>query len=701
MRFSVFCSFCIFGMGTVPVQSATTELPTNPEYLPVYAQEVHGGVGLIQTPTARMNPDGEFSLNYQDVGEYRFWSTSLQLFPALETTIRYSDVRTRLYSDDPGFSGDQTLKDKGIDVKLRLWQESWWLPQMSVGFRDFGGTGLFESEYIAASKRFGDLDVHLGLGFGYLGRRANIQNPFCQVAERFCERPGGYGSNGSQVEYGKFFRGDAALFGGLSYQTPWQPLSLTLEYDANDYQRDRAGALEVNSPWNLGARYQYSKNLDLHLNYQRGNTFGFGLSYHFNFHRASQAKIVHPPRTVPAKRLQAGAEYNRLTVAQELYQSAAFATTAMAQVGDKMVIQGYPFGYRRPEEFLERAGKVLAKELPESIKTYELVEVVGGQPMVTTTIDADKFVAAARRDTLEATYEQSYQRQEPNVDAIDWQMRVVNPSWYTEVNSYWTQSFGGPENFYMYQGGLLLGSGYIFNPQWTVHGTARVDILTNFDEFKFTVDAFDSDVPRTRTYVREYAKHRAALENLFVSWKDKLATNWYGGVYAGALETMYSGVGGEVLYREVDSRFAWGVDLNYLKQRDFDKPLAVRDYSVVSGHVSAYWQPEFFDDVLLKVKAGRYLAKDLGVTFEFSRRFDSGIVVGAYAVKTNLSAEQYGEGSFTKGFYISLPFDLFTLRPATGRGRFPWVPLTRDGGQSLNRPLELFNFTDARSPFSR
>lgn len=60
---------------------------------------------------------------------------------------------------------------------------------------------------------------------------------------------------------------------------------------------------------------------------------------------------------------------------------------------------------------------------------------------------------------------------------------------------------------------------------------------------------------------------------------------------------------------------------------------------------------------------------------------------------------KYGEGSFTKGFYISIPFDLFSITPATGRGKLPWIPISRDGGQMLNRPSMLYNMTEQRSPF--
>jgi hypothetical protein len=101
----------------------------------------------------------------------------------------------------------------------------------------------------------------------------------------------------------------------------------------------------------------------------------------------------------------------------------------------------------------------------------------------------------------------------------------------------------------------------------------------------------------------------------------------------------------------------------------------------------------------LVVSAGQFLAKDKGVNIDIAKRFDSGIIVGAYAAFTNVSAEEYGEGSFTKGFYISIPFDLFSLAPAKGRGSLPWIPIGRDGGQMLQRPIKLRSLTESRSPF--
>ena len=112
-----------------------------------------------------------------------------------------------------------------------------------------------------------------------------------------------------------------------------------------------------------------------------------------------------------------------------------------------------------------------------------------------------------------------------------------------------------------------------------------------------------------------------------------------------------------------------------------------------------YWKPEFLDSTQISVSVGQFLAKDKGVNIDFAKRFDSGIVVGAYAAFTDVSSQEYGEGSFTKGFYISIPTDLFLLEPSKGRGLFPWVPISRDGGQMLRRPVRLIDMTEIRSPF--
>lgn len=664
------------------------------------SQMIRGGTGLIQTPTARMAKEGEFTINYSDIDQYRYWTASIQLFPWMESTVRYTDVRTRLYSPFPGFSGDQTLKDKGIDVKFRLMQESFYLPEVSVGFVDIGGTGLFSSEFINISKAYGPFDLHLGLGTGYLGAGGNISNPFCQLKDSFCERPGGFSGRGGKVEFGQFFKGSSSLFGGVEYQTPFAGLSLKLEYEGNDYTQDRAGVLEQDSKWNMAAVYQYN-DWDFSLSYQRGNTFGFNVSYTFNFNTVQQAKFDRPPRAIdniePASSMEA---LNRSRLYNDLLQHSSFLLNATHQQGDEMTFYGMQLAYRDHDEATQRVGRILASELPESIRTYKIVETVAHTPMLETEIDAQAFKIAARSETLESDIKTTYKRQDPNqLTESNYRPNKLSGLMFS-AETFWIQTFGSPEDFYLYQGGAFLNTGYAFNPNFSVRAGAKVTLVENFDKFNFLVDAEQSTLPRVRTQVREYVtRSNVTLENAYLHWFDKIADNTYMQVYGGYLETMFGGVGSELLYRPVDSTLSFGLDVNYVKQRDFDSETAFFDYDAITGHASVYWEPEFLPNMLLTLSAGQFLAKDKGVNVDMAKRFDSGIVVGAYAAFTNVSAKEYGEGSFTKGFYISIPFDMFSFTSAKGRGRIPWIPIGRDGGQMLNRPVLLRDMTEIRAPF--
>lgn len=663
-------------------------------------QMIRGGVGLIQTPTARMAKEGSFTFNYNDINEYRFWTASIQLLPWLESTVRYTDVRTQLYSQSEAFSGNQTLKDKGIDVKLRLLKESYYLPDVSIGFMDIGGTGFFSSEFVNFSKAAGPFDFHVGFGTGYLGAGGNITNPLCEIKDSFCDRPGGFTGRGGKVDYNEFFKGPASVFGGIEYHTPIEGLSLKLEYDGNDYVNDRAGVLEQKSKWNVGANYSY-KNWDFNLSYQRGNTVGFGFSYNFNLHTIRQVKFDRPPRPIEnAKPAESMATLDRERLYADLANEGSLLINATHQQDDEMIFYGVQLGYRDHDEATQRIGRILASELPESITTYKIVEGVAHTPILETEIDAEDFKIAAKYERLETDITQTYKRQDPTQNTLDNYRPKSLSGPIFNVESFWIQTFGNPEDFYLYQGGVYVNSGYSFNPNFSIRGAAKVTLLENFDKFNFLVDSETTPLPRVRTFVREYVtRSKVTMENAYLHWFDRIANDTYAQVYGGYLETMFGGVGTEILYRPVDSSLSFGLDLNYVKQRDFDSETAFFDYSVFTGHASVYWQPEFLPDMQLTVSAGQFLAKDKGVNIDFAKRFDSGIVVGAYAAFTNVSAEDYGEGSFTKGFYISIPFDLFSFTPAKGRGRIPWIPIGRDGGQMLKKPVSLRSLTEIRSPF--
>lgn len=661
------------------------------------SQGSFGGGGLLQMPSARMAKTGEFSANYFDDDQYRRWSISAQPFDWFEAILRYTDVRTKKYSPYEDFSGDQTYKDKGMDFKFRLWQESNYLPQVSVGFRDLMGTGLFDSEFVTASKRYGSFDFTIGVGWGNMAESGNIKNPFCEYKDSWCQRNAGYSGSGGKFEVDSLFHGPAALFGGVEYQTPWQPLRLKLEYDGNDYSKEFAGHISQDSPWNVGAVYRVFENLDSHLSWQRGNTLMWGVTFRTNFNDLKPAHIDQPrpiyqPDQAPAT--MTDVKWQALTA--DLKENAGWQDTEFYTTTNSVTVIGTQSKYRDESEAMKRASLLAANYLPGTVDKLNVVERKANFQLQETRID---LPSVRRANAVQVLGDEQHEKS--TVQAAG---KIQGESIYASERKAFsysfdpdlTQSFGGAESFYMYQLGINANADWRINKNNSLQGTLFVNLVNNYDEFNYKAPPPDgAALPRVRTWIREYVdSSNVLLNNLQLTHMQPLSQDWYGQVYGGYLEMMYAGIGSEVLYRPYGKTWAIGVDANWVKQRDWNNTLKMADYDVMTGHVTAYWQLPFMSNVAAKVAVGQYLAGDKGATFDLSKRFDSGVILGGYATFTNVSADEYGEGSFTKGIYVTIPFDLMLLKPTTAKGSIGWVPLTRDGGQMVSRKNGLYGLTE-------
>ncbi|OOF08736.1 MULTISPECIES: YjbH domain-containing protein [unclassified Salinivibrio] len=685
----------------------------------IYSQTDFGGVGLIQMPTARSAPEGEFTLGSTYNEDYVHFNTSLQLFPWLETTIRYTQVHDLLYSDDPSFSGDTKYTDKSIDAKLRLWQESYWLPELAVGLRDIGGTGLFDGEYLVGSKRVGPFDFSLGIGWGYLGNRANLTGDKQKSVD--CGRDTAFSGRGGSVDIDRMFTGCTALFGGIEYQTPYAPLSLKLEYDGNDYQADFISTqtgipMQVDSPWNLGAVYRFGDWGAARLSYERGEVFTAGLSLNTNFNQVDTFWIDNDdPAYRPASATEdlTADQWQRLST--QLANVAGYKDNRVHFDGDTVTVAGEQTKYRDQDIAQTRAATLIANTGIQATQ-YRIVQQAQRQPMTETVIDAETYAAVATHAYVEAKPDDARTHTLPR--AISGELKAAHQDDFDMgLAPVFIQSFGGSEGFYMYSLGVSGRAAARLGDHFIASSSVYVNIADTYDKFKYTVPPDGTDLKRVRTLNRQYLEDTVRVTNAQLTYLDHWGDNWYSQAYGGYLETMFAGVGGEVLYRPMNSAFALGVDINYVKQREpgsafglfkneyqpsknEERPFRVQT-GTTTGHATLYWQNPLglFDGTLAKISAGRYLTDDVGVTLDVAKQFDSGIMVGAYASKTDLSAEEFGEGSFTKGFYVSIPFDLLSVKPTTSRGIIAWQPLQRDGGQKLGRKYTLYQLTDDRAPW--
>ena len=112
------------------------------------------------------------------------------------------------------------------------------------------------------------------------------------------------------------------------------------------------------------------------------------------------------------------------------------------------------------------------------------------------------------------------------------------------------------------------------------------------------------------------------------------------------------------------------------------------DYQTTVGHVSLYHDVGGMFDI--EINAGRYLAGDWGVTTTISRKFGSGWEVGGYATLTDVPFETFGEGSFDKAIFVSVPIDWITSTPNQAQRSLVLRPITRDGGANLASARSLY-----------
>ncbi|MCC5879395.1 MAG: YjbH domain-containing protein [Idiomarina sp.] len=667
----------------------------------------YGGTGLMQTHTARMAPEGETVLMYADTDEYRRYTVSMQVLPWLQASAFYTRFPNRLYSSRPEFSGSNILTDKGFDVKFRVWQESFWIPEIHVGLQDFAGTGLFDGEYIVASKRYGAFDFTAGIGFGRLGSRGQLSNPFCEISDEFCNRPRGFSGSGSQLEFDQYFRGPASFFGGVEYQTPWDPLRIMLEYDGNDYSQDRAGVpIDGSTPWNFGVSYQVADWLDTSVSYERGDTLMFNVVLRTNLNTLSQVRVDRPRVEPQQQSVDSVDDVNWNRLAHRVSDARTIAGPRFNMPDDDTVrVVGHPWRYRDQDEAIDRTSRILADSLPETVKTYEFETLSAYQPVVLTSVDADAFKRRVRNEDPGKGVDDTAELFERSSPAFDYEPQA----WLYDyprsrrigygLKPFFNQDFGGPEAFHFYQLGVKA-----FTSAWVAQdlhffGEVGINLKNNYDRFNFKRDPFDLPLPRVRSDFRLHADNDVWLDSAQLTYFKRLSENVYGMAYGGYLERFFSGVGGEVLYREVDNAWAFGMNLNRVRQRDYEGWLGHESYETTTGHASVYYQMPWLKDSLLRLDFGRFLAGDDGVGITFARRFESGVSVTAYASFTNVSSEDYGEGSFTHGFSISVPFDLIGVRPTRQRIGMSWSPMSRDGGQPLWRRYDLYGVTDDRNPF--
>lgn len=352
--------------------------------------------------------------------------------------------------------------------------------------------------------------------------------------------------------------------------------------------------------------------------------------------------------------------------------------------------------YRQLPRAIGRAARIVANTVPASVEAITVVTMNGGVETNRVTLSRKDLEAVA---TLAVSPEEIWHKTSFQSPTGIPDTAFVNPDRYPALRWGLTpklrQHIGRPNQFYRFQIWMMLSGELALARGLTLNGALGANLYNNFADLR-SIPA--SRLEHVRSEIVNYLqKGENNLVSLALHYVFRPAQDFYARFSGGYLEEMFVGASGEVLYRPYGSRWAVGLELNQVWQREFEQRFGLLEegnlaYEVFTGHLSTYYQMPFYN-LFGAVHIGRYLAGDDGATFEISRRFESGVRVGAWATVTNVSAEEFGEGSFDKGFFVSIPFELFSTTSSRRTGVFSFRPLTRDGGQRLNVGKRLYGVT--------
>lgn len=668
----------------------------------------YGAVGLIQMPSARMNEEGTLAISWSAADPYYRGSIIASPFNRIEASYQYTDINNALYSDVPDFSGNQTYKDKGFSAKILLVRESNFMPAIAIGARDIAGTGIFSSEYFVASKKFKNVDTTLGIGWGTLSAN-NIENPLTNLSDRFLTRDSEIGSKGGEFNKGTYFSGEIGIFAGAEILIPnSNGLRVKVEYDATDYREEgfpfgkESFAFEPvrqsSSKFNIGFVYPLSDMFHLKLNYIKGHTLSFGFSIQSNLGKKDPFIKKNDPH-IPIENAEIIKKVNTKN------QTYVFRT-ALKYLGERNL---YLQNANIKDETLSivyaqskhaswarstgRVTKILDEIVPEKIDSFEIINVNGGLGMNKILMNREDF-RKYEKNQLYKLAAKNIQMTPLKYDPKDYSYspQPSYPSTFWKIAPAIRSQIGGPDGFYFADLRLAFHSETLFAKNASFYFSASSGVYDNFDELKL---ASDSVLPHVRTDIVRYLKDSRsfAMKRAHFNFYFNPAHNLYSKLAIGYLEEMFGGFGGEILYRPFTKNYGIGAELWRVRKRSFDQRFSFDKYTTSTGHVNFYYS-EPRTNVLLSLKAGKFLAGDSGINFDISRRFKSGLRMGVFASKTDISKEEFGEGSFDKGFYFHIPIEVFFDKHYKGTAGFGLRPVTRDGAAILIHSHHLWGVTE-------
>lgn len=358
----------------------------------------------------------------------------------------------------------------------------------------------------------------------------------------------------------------------------------------------------------------------------------------------------------------------------------------------KLTLYYYNGKYNREAEAIGRLLAILTQAAPDRIEQFRLIAVINDLQVSQVTVprrSLERIIAnyGSPQELFNvATFKEGPRSRQRNLPLSKGWLPTISYGLSPSLR----YSLFDPDDPMRYQMSALLSGVVELYDGLSISGLYRLNLYDNFDEI---TRGSNSVLPHVRSDFARYLKESEnSMETLSLSYAWQPARGFYARTFGGYLEEMYAGVGGEVLYRPYGKRWALALEVDYVRQRNFDRGFGLQDYETVTGFAKAYYEVPY-QNLQLELNVGRYLAEDIGATLKISRKFNNGTEIGAFATLTDVPFNEFGEGSFDKGIIVKIPFHLFSFFDTKQIYSTVIRPLTRDGGAQVWSGTPLYDVT--------
>ena len=657
-----------------------------------YSPFLSGPLGLNIVPNARMDPVGTIRASVSTQDPYMHGSLGFQVAEPLYISFRQTSESSSLLDEAERLY-------PGIDAKLRLMKETRTTPEIAIGLQSAFGHKRMAGEYLALSKRVGDFDFTGGMGWGRFGSAGHIKNPLRHISNHFeknridQEMPN---------DITNWFTGEkVGFFGGIEYFTPLDGLSIKADYGADRYSAETAaGDFDAPAPWALGLSYSPNDWMNASIGTQgfdkimaRISFSGAPSQWPFSGAKAQTITPLHAKRvgTAEPQAMHLGAEKNGVSLVNiQTHNRSASATfplkdyrSAPAQYGIAAVGMANHAG-TQVEAFTFTPQVMNLRGPSVSIMRSDLENVI---------LKSQGSAAEIWQNTEFSKAEHKAMKAPPASIMSNWesfksfrlilenQISLSEEDSGTLHRSSLIAESKGPSFF----GLLHTGAGL------------RLNLHDNLERLN---DIRPQYLLPVRSNVSAFADQRVSMDRLYASFTHSFTPALHTAITGGYLEEMYGGLGGEILYRPFDSRWAIGLESWLALKRDpyAELNMGFNGDSLLSGHINAWYDLDN-DGLTLHGKFGRFLAEDIGGTIGLSKEFQNGASIDAFITLTD-TADFDLFGGTTHAYHgvrLSLPLGSVPYIPPGSRLDVKLEPFGRDIGQSIDNPVPLYALTE---PFS-